>query len=237
MDEVTAHETVEETPPATNALRRWVIEHEDRWSFLFLYVGAGVLLSLFISLFWLVVVVVFHFLLEWVRYAQEIPDRRRVFGESFWEVKLDASLVLIALALSVYIPVIFGVLGLSTAARVAGASARFVVWQRVIRGFALTIDDVLLVLRGVTRKLLGKKKAPKTEAAAEEKKEEPLQAEEAQEGPDLPSWRGRWSVMDWASIGLGVVSLSLIVLAPWITDHTYASTLHEILSDLHPWPI
>ncbi len=246
MNEVSVHEKSEQAPVDQGWLKRWIVDHEDRFSFLVFYVGAAVVLSLLISLFWLVVVVVVHFLLEWVRHAQEHPSRLRVFGESMWEVKLDASLVLIALALAVYMPVVFGVLGLGTAARVAGASARFVVWQRVIRGIAISIDDGLLVMRGVLKKFAGKKKKTAAQGGSSQTEERAASTRTAtgDETPvpepgtvGLASWRARWGVLDWASIVMALASVGLIAVAPWITEHTLGSVMHEVLGDLHPWPI
>ena len=48
-------------------LRDWVLNHDDSWIFIILYVGLAVVLSLWISLFWLLVVVAGHFVLEWIR--------------------------------------------------------------------------------------------------------------------------------------------------------------------------
>ncbi len=45
-------------------LRRWLVMHDDQWTFIVPYIGLAVLLSALISLFWLVVVVAVHFALE-----------------------------------------------------------------------------------------------------------------------------------------------------------------------------
>lgn len=245
MNEYTVSEETDSVPVRPGWLKRWIVDHEDRFSFLVFYVVAAVVLSLLISLFWLVVVVVVHFMLEWVRHAQSHPSRMRVFGESAWEVKLDVSLVLIALALAVYMPVVFGILGLGTAARAAGASARFIVWQRVIRGISISIDDGLLVMRGVLKRFAGKRKTPAVQGGSSMEGPAAPSVLPADDdgplpvpgGPGLPSWRARWNVLDWASVVMAVASVGLIVVAPWITQHTVGSVAHELLWDLHPWPI
>lgn len=247
MDEY-AVDTRAHTGTRPGALKRWMIEHEDRPSFLFLYVAAAVVLSIVISLFWLAVVVVLHLLFEIMRFSTQKDRTGRVVGEALWEVKLDASLILIALALAVYIDAVFGVLGLSTAARAAGASARFVALQRALRGILISMDDALLVGRGIMKRFGGRKKTmaaspgSQVEAPAETasppspgvQEEEPAHGH--QEHDDVPSWRTKWGTLDWATFVISVVSLGLLVAAPWLTHHDYSSALHELRAELHPWP-
>lgn len=45
--------------------RRWLIEHDDRWGFTIAYITLAVVLSLMISLFWLVAVVAAHGAIEY----------------------------------------------------------------------------------------------------------------------------------------------------------------------------
>ncbi len=243
MDDYIVAENPNKPQAAQSGLRQWAIDHEERPSFLVLYIAAAVVLSLIISLFWLVVVVALHLLFEIMRHKAH--ERNRVIGEAFWEVKLDAALILIALALAVYIHAVFGVLGLSTAARAAGASARFVVLQRAIRGVLLSIDDALLVVRGAAKQLGGRaasrQAAPGTANGAADEADDESEAhrgeEETPDAQQAPSWRQRWSALDWTTVGIAVASLALIAAAPLLTQHTYATAFHEIGAELHPWPM
>jgi hypothetical protein len=107
-----------------------------------------------LSLFWLVAVAALHYCLEYLRQAQYHASRRDIATHALWEIKLDLALVLLALAMSLYMDVVLGVLGLQSAARAASVTrlARFAAWQRNIRAFILLADDVARVVQiGVSR--------------------------------------------------------------------------------------
>ncbi|MCG6118758.1 MAG: hypothetical protein MEQ07_11300 [Aquimonas sp.] len=74
-------------------------EHDDRWLFTLAYVGLTVVLSLLISLFWLVAVVAAHAALEWYALKHRGFPRQRL-GRTLWHLKLDVSLILFARALA-----------------------------------------------------------------------------------------------------------------------------------------
>ena len=103
-------------------IRNWIINHDDSWLFIIGYIGLAVVLSIWISLFWLVAVVAVHFLFEIVRQHTIHDSWTTIISESLWELKLDIALVLFALVVSLYMDVVLGVAGLQGAAR-AGASA------------------------------------------------------------------------------------------------------------------
>lgn len=200
----------------------WVAEHDDHWLFITLYIGLALVLSMTISLFWLVAVVATHGVLEWFALERRgVRDQR--LGRIFWHLKLDIGLVLVALWLGLYIDVLFGLAGLGAAAR-AGAqtAARAVAWQRTIRGVLVTADEAALVVKAiVTRK---KGKAPADPAPAPEP-------------PDpRPPWRRSWSGGDKFAVVFTSTCALLILLTPLLTDHTVGSALAVLAADLHPWP-
>lgn len=136
-------------PAAVPGLREWIRDHDDKMVFVVLYLGLSVGLSIFIGLFWLVVVVALHFLLECIRQAHHWRDRRAVLLHALWEVKLDIGLVILAFTLVLYIEVVLGLLGVQAASRVAVASragarigVRAAAWERNIRTFLLTVDEM-----------------------------------------------------------------------------------------------
>lgn len=201
----------------------WVAEHDDHWLFITLYIGLALVLSMTISLFWLVAVVATHGVLEWFALERRgIKDQR--LGRIFWHLKLDIGLVLVALWLGLYIDVLFGLAGLGAVAR-AGAqtAARAVAWQRTIRGVLMTVDEAALVGKAmITRK---KGKAP----------EDP--APEVAEAVDpRPPWRQPWSGGDKFAVVFTSTCALLILLTPLLTDHTVGSALAILAADLHPWP-
>jgi hypothetical protein len=196
------------------ALLQWVAEHDDRWLFTLLYVGLAVLLSIWISLFWLVVVVAAHGVLEWLAMRlRGLPEPG--LGEVLWHIKLDIVLILFALWLGLYLETLFGLAGLGALARTgAQAGARFVAWQRALRGALMTLDDAAQVARAVAARRNGGKS---TEPAPDG------------HGPG-------WTRGDRITIAFGALFVGLILLAPWVTEHDATSALAAIALDLHPWP-
>lgn len=227
-------------------VRRWIVQHDDSWLFIVPYIGLAVVLSIAISLFWLVALVVAHFVLEWVRQiyeAQNAGDQPGFGGlllRVLWELKLDLALIVFALVLAVYMEMALGVVGLGAAgrsgamatARAVGRSgamttarvgSRFAVLQRVLRGVLLSLDDAAQVARAI----LQRRGASPPDEAATASASRPL--------PDgRPGLRVSWSKADYAILGFGTLSLVLLMLAPVLTDHDVRSLLLTLAKELHP---
>lgn len=223
-------ESPRESGPASG-LRQWIIEHDDRWLFMVLYIGLAVTLSVWISLFWLVAVVAGHGVLEWIRQSHLHGKRRMVLLETLWELKLDIGLVLFALALALYMDLVLGVVGLQSAARLGAAArggARFAAWERTIRGVLLSVDDMAQVARAVTVNRGG----------GNGDGEDPADADDATPPAPLPwgSWQGKWGKGDWIALSLNALCLLLILVSPLLTEHTPATAFVTMLAELHPWP-
>ncbi len=200
------------------AARRWLKEHDDRVSFTVIYIGLALVLSMLISLFWLVVVVAAHAAIEyWSLGKAGMRDHR--LGRTLWHVKLDITLVLAALWLGLYIDLLFGVAGLGQAAR-AGTqvSARVIAWQRALRGVLLSADDAALAARAAFGRSNG-------------------DADSGQK-PGLPAlpWRQRWRWGDRLTIAALTLFAAMILTAPLFTQHGIDGTLRTLAADLHPWP-
>jgi hypothetical protein len=142
------------------ALREFVAHHDDRWLFVAIYIGLAVVLSIALSLFWLVAVAGLHFGLEYFRQAQHRNERGEIVTHALWEIKLDVALVLLALAMALYMDIVLGVLGLQSAARATAATragmraTRMVAWERNIRAAVLMADDLARVIQiGIARML------------------------------------------------------------------------------------
>ncbi len=210
--------------------KRWVINHDESWLFIISYVALSVILSVWISLFWLGVVIAVHFGFEWIRQRHVQKDGQPVLPEVLWEVKLDIALILLALALALYMEVVLGVLGLRSAARLGSATravlrtnARFAGWQRAIRGILLSVDDAGQLAKAA----VNRNRQPR------EDNPEPEEITVGRWG----SWTGRWNKVDWISVALGVCCIGLIVAAPWFTQHDFASAAQTLLSEMHPFPM
>lgn len=214
------------------ALRRWIINHDDSWLFIVLYIGLAVALSIWISLFWLVAVVAVHFAFEIVRQKDSFSNWAAVVGEALWELKLDIALVLFALAVSLYMEMALGLAGLQGAARIGSAAqagmrggARFAAWQRVLRGFLLSVDDAAQVARAAAGRKKDGGAANGADTESSQKKE-----------LNRIGWVGPWARGDWVALGMGIVCLLLLASAPFLTDHTFSSTISALAAELHPFP-
>jgi hypothetical protein len=220
----------EHDAPAMSPIRTWILQHDESWLFVAVYITLAVVLSIWISLFWLVAVVGGHFALEVVRHRHVDPWPPGVLVRALWEVKLDIGLVLFALVIGIYMEFILGIAGLSSAARAGLQSgARFAGWQRAIRGVLLSLDDAAQLGRAALRSGKGNN---------QEGDERAFDGEfESGRGAKLwGGWTARWSVGDWISLSLGTISLALILLAPPLTDQSVAETWTTMLDELHPYP-
>jgi hypothetical protein len=195
-----------------------------------MYLGASVILSIFISLFWLLFVIAIHFGFECYRQSHYIRDRRNVLLHALWEVKLDIGLAALAFAVALYVDVIMGLLGIQSATRVAQAArvgARAAAWERNLRTFLLTIDEITRVSHAAYTLGLRHRRGGKSQGAA---------IVPAVARADVPAWRGRWGWGDRIGLALVTVGLTLIVLAPLLTPHDVAGSLMVILEQLKPFP-
>lgn len=198
-------------------ITNWILRHDDCKIFIVLYISMAVLLTLLFSLFWLVIVVGIHFSLEVFRQYYLCKSKRLALLNSIYETKLDIALILFAFALDVYMDLIFGLAGISAGARgLAQTGSRIAVWQRIIRGFFISLDDLVQVVRFTK----GKKKK-----SIENDKPEKANL-----------WLGKWSVGDILSFSFGVVMLVLIFSAPAITHHSYSDVFRIIAEEMHPFP-
>lgn len=205
------------TGEAIPGVRGWVLRHDESWLFIITYVTLAVVLSIWISVFWLVAVVGVHFGLELMRQRAHATRASKVVARALWEVKLDLALVLLALAMGVYMEFVVGAAGLGGAARLgAQGAARAAGWARALRGILLSLDDAAQVARAAVAR-----KGSDTEPEPE--------AEEA------PPWR-RWSRGDHIAIWLGIACIVLMLVAPMVTDHTPWTVLGTLMEELHPWP-
>jgi hypothetical protein len=212
-------------------IRRFILEHDDRRLFTVLYIGLAVVLSIWISLFWLIAVVAVHFAFELFCHRHRGQSWSTCALGALWEIKLDVALVAFALVLGVYMDVMLGVVGLSGAGRVAASAGRvagrFAVWERVLRGFLLSVDDAAQVGRAIVKARKGRRLAS-----------QPPIVEEVSSADDVwtPPWRGPWGLGDRLTLGFGVACVVLVIAAPVISHHDLPEVLAILADDLDPWP-
>ncbi len=222
---------------AGTSWRNWVLNHDSSWLFIVAYIGLAVVLSLAISLFWLVAVVAVHGVLEWFVHWRQQPSVVHCLARVLWELKLDIGLILFALALSVYLDVVMGVAGLSAASRGAAAASRgaqaagrFMAWQRAVRAVLLTLDDLVQIARMATGVASRKRNSPGDEHIPRAKS-----CEESSFHP-WGGWAARWTWGDRLSLGFGAVFAVALLIAPLITHHGPGCVAGILLKELHPWP-
>lgn len=196
---------------------RWVMNHDQRWSFTLVYVALAVTLSIVISLFWLVAVVAVHGAFECYRQRQLHPGRP-VAGLVVWELKLDIALVLLAMAMAVYMEFILGLAGIGGAARLGAQGAQGVAraagWSRGLRGVLLSLDDAAHLVR-------------MTGGAND--------SSDGDADPQPRPWRSP-VLGDKISIGLAAISLFSVLFAPLLPAFDWSQIAGILLAELHPWP-
>ena len=215
---------VKPSPPKHDGIARWILEHDDRWSFILPYVVLAIGLSILLGLFWLGFVATLHFALEVARQRLAGRERVDVLVHALWEVKLDVGLFFFALVFVLYADLFFGLLGLSGLARAstvtkAGfqAGSRVPAWQHTLRALLLSADDALHVTKALGRN---------GEAGAQQ---------QTAGGASNP-WVGRWSWGDRASLAFGSLCLALIAAAPWWSGLDADLLWVVLLEELHPIP-
>lgn len=127
-------------------MKRWIKEHDDRWSFILPYIVLSVTLSIALSLFWLLAVILVYGAIEWTRLAP-LRGPRRLLG-CLARTQLDWALLLAAVCMEVYLETAAGLAGAGQFARGLGRIlSRLPGWQSVLRAVLLSSDDALQLVR------------------------------------------------------------------------------------------
>lgn len=127
----------------------WIQEHDRRWSFILPYTGLAIILSAWVSLFWLVALILVHFGIEWLRFR----NLKRILPQ----IHLDLALLAAAVAVEVYLGVLLGAAGVAQGAK---GVARFPLWDRLIKMVLMGGDDVLNFIRLRRNKSGGPNRVP-----------------------------------------------------------------------------
>lgn len=211
-----------------DALKDWIRDHDDRWSFVILYVGGAVALSVFMNLFWVVLLMTGNFCLK--IYRNYLVEKPLPVLTSLWQVKLDIGLIFFALVIGLYADHIFSALGLSQAARAGQAVkglqmvTRFGVIERGLKVFFMTIDDQARLVNAVV-------KARKRKRSIVAVPEDALPEPEAHE-PSYP-WKS-WGKGDVFSVSFGLVCFALILASPLILGVPAGEIVDSISGQLTP---
>lgn len=205
-----------------NRLIDWLKHHDERWSFILLYAGGAVVLSIYMSLFWVAMLMLVHLFLELMRHVSVRAPLPVL--HSLWHVKLDIGLVLFALVVALYADTVMALLGLGQAARATQAvrgvqmATRFGIIERSMRVVLLTLDDIGLLLRGALK-------------GAGRRAVVPVAADPAVEAAH--PWQN-FSLGDRLSLGFGIACAVLIVLAPALTGAGVVGVAETLLGEMTP---
>jgi hypothetical protein len=227
--------------PTLAGLIRWIQTHDESWLFVAMYIGFAVVLSVWLSLFWLVAMVVIHFLLEVIRQSRVHEGWTAVTSMASWEVRVDLALLLLAFAVSLYMDLIMAVLGLQSLGRAAVATsrvgARAVAWQRAVRAVVLGFDDVINGIRAIfLRKGSSEARAPEVAEGAPAESSPAPSSSSTEPQPRFPGWGQRWGFWDRFTMFLSAGCLAAMVLAPPLTESTYRDAARTLLEELRPFP-
>lgn len=124
-------------------LKSWVITHDEKTLFTILYIGLSVVLSIYISLFWLVVIVGIHALMEYI--SLKYKNTENILFELFDHMKLDFALITFALFLSIYMEAVFGLL----IAKYGTRFASFIAYQNTFRAILMSLDDLAQAIKAL----------------------------------------------------------------------------------------
>ncbi len=216
------------------SVRNWIREHDDRWSFVFLYVGGAVALSIFMNLFWVMMLMAGNFLLK--IYRNYLVGKPAILLTSLWQVKLDIALILFAFVIGVYSEHVFAALGLSQAARAGQAvrglqmATRFGIIERGMKVFLMTVDDQARIVNAIVK--ARKKKQAGGEACIEAAAIPEPQPESGE--PDYP-WRARWGKGDIFTFTFGGTCATLLLLAPSLTGRETGAVIQALLAQISPF--
>ena len=233
-------QTLQSAPEAASPgpIRRWIIDHDDSWVFLIGYVCLTIVLTIWVSLFWLVFMVGLHFVFEYVKKQYDGANGvARGLAWTVWDVKLDLLLVVIAFVLLVYTEVSFGVAGLASAGRAGVIGARLGHLTRAAR-LPMSFKDLILASRiaGV-RKIDRKEITKRREKYAADTPDAPAEKARALRIASAKyPWQNRWRLVDKIAIVFIVVNLAAFFVAFAIAQETPAEILAIVAHELHPWP-
>ncbi len=244
--------------PPLGPIKTWIVNHDRSAVFALVYVISTIVLSVFVSYFWLLALVAVHIMIEWL--SKVYRGYRYRLAWTLWDVKFDLALVCLAFALLSYTGVSAGVAGAQSVTRVGVFGSRLSALVSRIGFLAVVGEYFVWVSRYLTRVLpfvsrFGQylarfgikvidlffsarvalfRKADMARAAARK----PLSGA-GHTMPQVPTelpWQRQLSKGDWFAISVIVINLIAVFSAPLITDHSYASLFQSLLAKLHPWP-
>lgn len=217
-----------------NKIIVWIRDHDERWSFIAIYILGAIGLSVFMNLFWVMMLAMAHLTLKTVR--NMIVGQPAPLLSALWQIKLDIALILFAICIAVYSHHLFAALGLGQAARGAAIATRFGIIERGLKVFLMTIDDQARLVGAAIKLTRRRRAAGKNDADALPELPDVVAASGIDPEPYthvLP-----WTKMgkgDYFALGFGVVCLGLLAFSPIILSIDPGHALHTVLHEISPF--
>lgn len=233
---------------------RWIVLHDRSVLFALSYVTLTIILSVFVSYFWLVALVALHLVLEWLKKGYLGYDRGlHRFAWTVWDTKFDIALIFLALSLLSYTGVGAGVAGAQSATRVGLMGGRLsAIWSQiapilarfarlgvVLRAMGIRAVDLFFSARVILFRKADMARASKQEAFIERgspAERDERAPESAGPVPGHLPWQRALGGYGWFAVLLVVVNTIAVLFAPVVTEHTYPSLLETLATKFHPWP-
>ncbi len=216
---------------ASRSLYRWVIEHDDRRLFLVGYIVLSIVLSIAISLFWLLVLIAIHLLLELVKKRHDgAGSLRRTLAWALWDVKFDLALLVMAFMLLVYTSISVGILGIGGAS--LGASRSL---HGLVAAMPISPRDFILAAR-----IIGLRQLDRREILRRRRQRRTTGPSDAARASRIAAvrypWQATWSFAEKLALLFVLVNVSAIALGFYVAEETPRQVLAAMLQQLHPWP-
>ncbi len=221
-----------------NGFMAWIVEHDEKRLFVLGYVGLTLLLTIGISLFWLIFLVLVHFSFEMIKkYYDGAGETCRIIAWAIWDTKFDFALITMALVLVTFTEISFGIAGIAGLSRFSGVMARF---SGASRGI-LPIKDLILAFRIVcTRQMDRRDFLQRKLQWNKQQEQEGIEALKKIERLRLSAHRYPWQ-MKWSlasKLVMGVIGFNVLAVFFAITfgETPAAEWWPEIRREFHPWP-
>ena len=217
--------------PAPRSLYRWVVEHDDRRLFLAGYIVLSIVLSIGISLFWLIVLVALHLLLELIKKRHDgAGSLPRTLAWALWDIKFDLALLVMAFVLLVYTSISFGILGVGGAS--LGASRGL---HGLVSAMPISLRDFILVAR-----IVGLRQLDRREILRRRRQRQATGPSDAARASRIAAvrypWQATWSFAEKLAVVFFLVNIGAIALGFYLAEETPRQVVMAMLEQLHPWP-
>lgn len=215
-----------------DSIINWIRYHDERWSFIAVYILGAIGLSVFMNLFWVIMLATGHATLKTIRNI--IVGQPAPLLSALWQIKLDIALLIFAIVIAVYSEHLFAALGLGQAARGAAIATRFGIIERGLKVFLMTIDDQARLVGAALRLARRRTQKEKNDGTLPD-----LSTVVAESGIDPEPYIHRlpWKNIgkgDYIAIGFGMLCLSLLLAAPLLIDITPAQTWQTVVHEISP---